>query len=187
MFVLLEGSLRVLVGDKVVENSGRGAILGEMALTTTQVTMFTNWVTGGGRLIAMRPDVKLASLLGVSAQTGTLADAYLRIDTSKAPGAGLVNDTIQFHGTSDQYLAVEAAAVATLHSDATHPTSFPAVTLNRVGSAGGQAAAVAPGPATTKSEGRPGRISPARRSELHRSPPDTPARRGSISARRWAA
>ena len=86
--------------------------------------MFSNWVTGGGRLIAMRPDKKLASLLGVSAQTGTLADAYLRIDTSKAPGAGLVDDTIQFHGTSDQYLAVEAGTVATLHSDATHPTSL---------------------------------------------------------------
>jgi len=32
MFVVLEGSLNVLVGDKVVENSRRGAILGEMAL-----------------------------------------------------------------------------------------------------------------------------------------------------------
>jgi CRP-like cAMP-binding protein len=32
MFVVLEGSLNVLVGDKVVENSQRGAILGEMAL-----------------------------------------------------------------------------------------------------------------------------------------------------------
>ncbi len=32
MFVLLEGTLVVMVGDKVVENSIRGAILGEMAL-----------------------------------------------------------------------------------------------------------------------------------------------------------
>ena len=32
MFVVLEGSLNVMVGDKVVENSRRGAILGEMAL-----------------------------------------------------------------------------------------------------------------------------------------------------------
>jgi CRP-like cAMP-binding protein len=32
MFVLLEGSMVVMVGDKVVENSTRGAILGEMAL-----------------------------------------------------------------------------------------------------------------------------------------------------------
>ncbi len=32
MFVLLEGSMVVMVGDKVVENSVRGAIVGEMAL-----------------------------------------------------------------------------------------------------------------------------------------------------------
>jgi len=32
MFVLLEGALDVVVGDKVVEHSTRGAILGEMAL-----------------------------------------------------------------------------------------------------------------------------------------------------------
>ena len=41
-------------------------ILGEMPLTTTQVTMFSNWVTAGGNLIAMRPDKKLASLLGLT-------------------------------------------------------------------------------------------------------------------------
>ena len=32
MFVLLEGSMVVMVGDKVVENSAPGAIVGEMAL-----------------------------------------------------------------------------------------------------------------------------------------------------------
>ncbi len=32
MFVVLEGSLNVMLGGKVVENSKRGAILGEMAL-----------------------------------------------------------------------------------------------------------------------------------------------------------
>jgi len=32
MFVLLEGSLQVLVGEHIVEHSQRGAIVGEMAL-----------------------------------------------------------------------------------------------------------------------------------------------------------
>lgn len=32
MYVLLEGALEVLVGETVVERSGRGAVLGEMAL-----------------------------------------------------------------------------------------------------------------------------------------------------------
>ncbi len=32
MYVLLEGEMNVIVGDKVVETSSRGALLGEMAL-----------------------------------------------------------------------------------------------------------------------------------------------------------
>ena len=32
MYVVLEGSLDILVGGKIVENAGRGAIVGEMAL-----------------------------------------------------------------------------------------------------------------------------------------------------------
>jgi CRP-like cAMP-binding protein len=32
MYVLLEGALDILVGDKLVENSARGAVIGEMAL-----------------------------------------------------------------------------------------------------------------------------------------------------------
>ena len=37
--------------------------------------MFSNWVTAGGNLIAMRPDKKLASLLGLTDASATLADA----------------------------------------------------------------------------------------------------------------
>ena len=32
MFILLEGTLDIVVGDTVVENAGRGAIVGEMAI-----------------------------------------------------------------------------------------------------------------------------------------------------------
>ena len=38
-------------------------ILGEMTLTSAQVTTLTNWVTGGGNLIAMRPDKQLVDCL----------------------------------------------------------------------------------------------------------------------------
>jgi len=117
-------------------------VLGQQALTTSQVTMFTTWVQGGGKLIAMRPDKKLAPLLSLSSISSTLSNTYLSIDTSKAPGLGLVSEAIQFHGTADEYTTVDARVVATLYSDATHPTAFPAVTLNE--SAGsGQAAAFA--------------------------------------------
>ena len=41
-------------------------ILAPATLTATQVTMFTNWVNGGGNLIAMSPDAQLAPLLGLA-------------------------------------------------------------------------------------------------------------------------
>jgi hypothetical protein len=37
-------------------------VLGDMSLTAAQVTMFSNWVAGGGNLIAMHPDPQLAAL-----------------------------------------------------------------------------------------------------------------------------
>ncbi|WP_414542656.1 DUF4082 domain-containing protein [Nostoc sp. CCY0012] len=115
-------------------------ILAEMSLTSTQVTTFTNWVGSGGNLIAMRPDKQLASLLGLTDTGSTLSDGYLLVDTSKAPGNGIVNQTIQFHGTADRYNLTSASSVATLYTNATTATSNnPAVTLRSVGS--GNAAA----------------------------------------------
>jgi len=107
-------------------------ILGETPLTSTQVTMFSNWVTAGGNLVAMRPDKKLASLLGLTDVGSTLADAYLLVNAS-GPGAGVVNQTIQFHGTADRYTLGTATAVAMLYSNATTATSNPAVTMRSVG------------------------------------------------------
>ncbi|WP_345707584.1 Ig-like domain-containing protein [Kitasatospora paranensis] len=114
-------------------------LLGETPLTAAQVSMLGTWTQGGGRLIAMRPDKQLAGLLGLTATTGTLADSYLKIDTSAAPGAGLTADTMGFHGTADRYTLNGATAVATLYSDASTATANPAVTLRTAGS--GRAAA----------------------------------------------
>jgi hypothetical protein len=116
-------------------------ILGEMPLTTAQVTMFTNWVTGGGNLIAMRPDKKLASLLGLTDVGTTLPEGYLLVNTSAAPGTGIVGQTMQFHGTADRYTMAGATTVATLYSNGSTATTNPAVTVRSVGTSGGQAAA----------------------------------------------
>ena len=116
-------------------------ILGEIPLTSSHVTMFSNWVDAGGNLIAMRPDKKLANLLGLTDQSSTLSDAYLLADTSQEPGAGIVNQTIQFHSSADRYLLNGASGLATLYSDASTTASAPAVTLRSVGVNGGQAAA----------------------------------------------
>jgi WD40 repeat protein len=114
-------------------------ILAEMSLTSAQVTIFSDWVNGGGNLIAMRPDKQLAGLLGLTDANSTLANGYLVADISKFPGNGIVNQTIQFHGVSDRYTLNSASSLATLYSNATTQTSNPAVTLRDVGS--GKAAA----------------------------------------------
>jgi hypothetical protein len=113
------------------------AVLAETPLTAAQVQMFTDWVNGGGKLVVMRPDKKLAQLVGLVDTGATLADAYLRIDTTSVAGAGLVADTIQFHGTSDVYVLAAASIVATLYTNAATATSNPAVTSRGVGVNGG--------------------------------------------------
>ena len=65
-------------------------MLGDTALNASQVTTLTDWVNGGGNLIAMRPDKQLAGLLGLTDAGATLANAYLQVDTTSGPGAGIV-------------------------------------------------------------------------------------------------
>jgi fibronectin type 3 domain-containing protein len=116
-------------------------LLGETPLSATQATLLSDWVTAGGNLVAMRPDKRLAGLLGLSDAGTTLTNGYIKVDTSGPPGAGIVGSTVQFHGTADRYTLNGASAVAALYSNATTATANPAVTLRSVGSAGGQAAA----------------------------------------------
>ncbi len=116
-------------------------ILGETGLSPTQVTTLTNWVQQGGNLIAMRPDPQLSGLLGLTATSSALANGYLKVDTATGPGAGIVDQTIQFHGTADRYTTSGAQTIATLYASATGATTNPAVTLRSVGSNGGQAVA----------------------------------------------
>ena len=116
-------------------------ILAHMPLTDDQATLFTDWVTAGGHLIAMRPDKRLAGLLGLSDAGATFSDAYLQVNTASGPGAGIVSQTIQYHGTADFYTLDGATSVAMIYFDAASGSTHPAVTLRNVGSSGGQAAA----------------------------------------------
>ena len=118
-------------------------ILAPMALSAAEVTTLTNWVSAGGNLIAMRPDPQLAGLLGLTSTGSSLSEGYLLVDTSRSPGNGIINETIQFHGTADRYALSGASSLATLYTTATTATSHPAVTLRSVGASGGQAAAFA--------------------------------------------
>jgi hypothetical protein len=102
--------------------------------------MLSNWVTNnGGNLIAMHPDVQLATLLELTPTASTLSNAYLLVQTSSGPGVGIVGQTMQYHGSADLYALNGASAIATLYSTASTATASPAVTLATAGA--GQAAA----------------------------------------------
>lgn len=117
-------------------------VVGEVPLTAAQVTTLTTWVNNGGNLIAMRPDKKLKNLLGLTDQSATLAEGYMLANTTTAPGLGITNQTMQYHGIADEYALVSGTtAVATLYSNATTATTNPAVSLRSIGTKGGQAAA----------------------------------------------
>ena len=64
-------------------------LLASAAVSDTEVALLTSWVQGGGNLIAMRPDKKLAGLLGLTDAGGTRANQYLKVDTAprRAPGS----------------------------------------------------------------------------------------------------
>jgi FlgD Ig-like domain len=110
-------------------------VLARTALTDAQVSALTTWVQGGGNLIAMQPDKKLAPLLGLTDAGGTVDNRNLDIDTTQAPGAGITSSPLQFHGSADLYTAQAGTrSVATLT-----PGGQPAVSLRTVGS--GHAAA----------------------------------------------
>jgi Domain of unknown function (DUF4082)/Bacterial Ig-like domain/Bacterial Ig domain len=108
-------------------------LLSKMALNSDKVTVLSNWVSGGGNLIAMAPDTQLAGLLGLAPVGSTLSNGYLLVNTSASPGNGIVNQTIQFHGAADLYTLNGATAVATLYSTANTATINPAVTLRSAG------------------------------------------------------
>ncbi len=116
-------------------------ILGEMSVTSAQATMFSDWVNAGGTFIAFRPSTQLSTLLGITRISGSLADRYLLVNTASGPGAGIVGQTMQFHGTADLYTLNGASSLATLYTDAFTASGNPAVTTRNVGSNGGKAIA----------------------------------------------
>ena len=117
-------------------------VLGDMSLNSSQATMLSTWVNGGGNLIAMHPDPQLAGLLGlVDTGSALSSGGYVSMNTAGGPGTGLVGQTIQFHGPAELYTVNGATVYASLYSSASTPTGNPALTLNQVGS--GQAAAFA--------------------------------------------
>jgi hypothetical protein len=108
-------------------------VLGETTLSAAQVTAVSTWVNGGGKLIAMRPSANLTGLLGLTATNSTQSEGYLLINNATTVGAGLINTTIQYHGTADLYTLNGASSLATLYSTSTSALANPAVSTINVG------------------------------------------------------
>jgi hypothetical protein len=122
-------SAQTLAGYRVV-------LLAPMPVSGALAGALAGWVQSGGDLVAMRPDARLAGLLGLGAVTGGVDGGLLQVDTSRAPGAGITGASMQFHGAADLWTLAGATTVAALVG-----TPSPAVTVRRFGA--GQAAAFA--------------------------------------------
>jgi PKD domain len=108
-------------------------ILAETALTPQQTTNIKNYVNGGGRLVAMKPDAQLNDLFGLGAPAGILSSGYVKYSpTALVRGvqvaADLAQESLQLFAPTSRYsLDIDATEIARLYSDALTPTPYPAV------------------------------------------------------------
>lgn len=129
-------------------NSYDVILLGQMKLNASDISLLTAWTTKGGTLIAQRPASLLYPLMGITSIDSIQdhnTNTYLLIDTTAGlPGAGIVSETIQFHGVADVYgMLPGTTSLATIYSSASTSTNNPAITSATVGNNGGKAIAFA--------------------------------------------
>ena len=91
-------------------------VLAETSLTDDQATLLANYVASGGRLVAMKPDARLAATLGVASPSGQTIDGYVEIVQSSDTGSGLQADKLPFKGVAGFYQAgAQTEVVARLY------------------------------------------------------------------------
>jgi hypothetical protein len=108
-------------------------LLAETALGASAVEMLESYVIQGGCLVVMRPDDRLAPLLGVKPSSGSTSDGYLRVDGQHPHAQGIVTDTLQYHGPAGHYALDGAQPVAWLGDQDGGDSAFPAVALSLAG------------------------------------------------------
>ncbi|NJM39690.1 MAG: hypothetical protein HC853_02405 [Anaerolineae bacterium] len=58
-------------------------VLAETALTAPQATLFTAYVNGGGRLLAMKPDPQIKGLFNLGVAAAPVSNGYVRINVGR--------------------------------------------------------------------------------------------------------
>jgi hypothetical protein len=116
-------------------------VVGEVPLGTVEPGLLSEWTNEGGHLVLIRPDARLADLLGLRGPMASLSEAYLEVDATCPPGEGIVAEPMQFHGTADVYEVRDAQLVARLCRSPGERTEAPAVAVREVGRRGGRVAA----------------------------------------------
>ena len=108
-------------------------LLAEGVLNTSQVELMEGYVFKGGRLVVMRPEASLGTLLGVERISGSIIEGYLQTETDHEIVNGIVSESLQFHGEADQYRLAGAQVIAWLDQGREVSKRYPAVTLNDFG------------------------------------------------------
>ncbi len=105
-----------------------------MSLTEQQEKIITSYVKEGGNLIAFRPSEKIAEIFGLKKKEGTLDEGYVSIDTNSGIGKGLINESLQYHGTADLYQLQMGKRIASLINPyRSSMTGYPSVVMNNYG------------------------------------------------------
>ena len=109
-------------------NNAAVVVLAETALSGGQATLLNNYVAGGGRLVAMRPDPQLALALGITPAGSSTTEGYFAINAATTFADGFPTATLPFHGQATNFNPAGGSTVlATLYTNASTATSFPAV------------------------------------------------------------
>jgi hypothetical protein len=108
-------------------------LLAETELGAPAVEMLEDYVVQGGRLVAMRPDSRLAPLLGVKPPAGSTGDSYIKVNGQHPCARGIAAEYVQYHGPAGHYALDGAEAVAWLGDPTEGSSAFPAVTVHAAG------------------------------------------------------
>lgn len=126
-------SFDTLASDAVTDsalNRHAVVIVGANSGSGELADRLSGWVRDGGDVVLMRPRGHLAAMAGLKPTGEQLQDAYLKVDTSRAPGKGITGRTMQFHGTATAYRMLPGTdVVASLFGTSTRGAGHPAVTL----------------------------------------------------------